>query len=377
MDMRERALQALLQRDPDEKAAAVTALHEACLARSVELQPDARLREPVDEHGRSALPGRPNHPRLVAPRDLPQRSPQTPLGHAALIHSVAHIEFNAINLALDAVWRFAGLPADFYADWLRVAREEALHFSLLQAHLRTLGHTYGDFDAHDGLWMMTARTADDVLARMALVPRLLEARGLDATPPMQARLARAGDRRAVEILALILRDEVGHVEVGNRWYRHLCAQRGLDPLMHFRSLATQYGAPRLKPPFNLEARRRAGFPCRLWCRTPSRATPYPRYTATNLCRAVPISTWCGVATNCPNSRLHGLNGCGVPEDPWCVWSSGQGPGEKLEPAWEDCDVQIDVAAQIEPDWGPAWDGVAQPAPKLSIVTKNMTASVEA
>ncbi len=259
MDMRERALQALLQRDPDQKAAAVTALHDAWLARSVELQPDTALPEPVAEHGRSALPGRPDHPRLVAPRDLPQRSPQTPMGHAALIHAVAHIEFNAINLALDAVWRFSGMPADFYADWLRVAREEALHFSLLQAHLRELGHAYGDFEAHDGLWMMTARTTDDVLARMALVPRLLEARGLDATPPMQARLARAGDSRAVEILALILHDEVGHVEVGNRWYHHLCAQRGLDPLLHLRTLAAQYGAPRLRPPFNLEARRRAGF----------------------------------------------------------------------------------------------------------------------
>jgi uncharacterized ferritin-like protein (DUF455 family) len=241
MDMRERALQALLQREPDEKAAAVTALHEAWLAQALELRPEAQLREPLDAHGRSALPGRPAE------------------GHAALIHAVAHIEFNAINLALDAVWRFSGLPADFYGDWLRVAREEALHFSLLQAHLRTLGHAYGDFEAHDGLWMMTARTSEDVLARMALVPRLLEARGLDATPPMQARLARAGDHRAVEILTIILRDEVGHVEVGNRWYRHLCAQRGLDPLMHFRSLAAQHGAPRLKPPFNLEARRRAGF----------------------------------------------------------------------------------------------------------------------
>lgn len=259
MDMRERALQALLQREPDEKAAAVTALHDDWLGQRLPLRPDALLREPVSEGGLSALPGRPDRPRLVAPKDLPQRSAHTATGHAALIHAVAHIEFNAINLALDAVWRFADLPAAFYADWLRVAREEALHFSLLQTHLRTLGHAYGDFEAHDGLWMMTAKTSADVLARMALVPRLLEARGLDATPPMQARLARAGDTRAVEILEVILRDEVGHVEVGNRWFRHLCAQRGLEPLAHFRQLAREYGAPRLKPPFNLEARRRAGF----------------------------------------------------------------------------------------------------------------------
>lgn len=257
--MRERALQALALRDPDEKAAAVTALHEAWQARQVSLDAGRAWAEPLNEAGLSGLPGRPDRPRLVAPRDLPARSPHTPEGHAALIHAVAHIEFNAINLALDAVWRFPGLPEAFYGDWLRVAREEALHFSLLQAHLRSLGYAYGDFEAHDGLWMMTAKTAHDVMARMALVPRLLEARGLDATPPMQARLRRAGDHRAVEILDIILRDEVGHVEVGNCWFRHLCTQRGLEPLATFRDLAKAHGAPRLKPPFNLEARRRAGF----------------------------------------------------------------------------------------------------------------------
>jgi len=259
MDMRERALQALLQREPEQKAAAVTALHDDWLAQRVPLWPHAVLTVPMDSLACNALPGRPEHPRLVAPRDLPQRSPQTPAGHAALIHAVAHIEFNAINLALDAVWRFPDLPQAFYGDWLRVAREEALHFSLLQAHLHALGYSYGDFEAHDGLWMMAAKTASDVVARMALVPRLLEARGLDVTPLMQARLARSGDMRAVEILSLILRDEVGHVEVGNRWYHHLCAQRRLEPLAHFRQLARHYQAPKPRPPFNLDARRRAGF----------------------------------------------------------------------------------------------------------------------
>jgi len=140
-----------------------------------------------------------------------------------------------------------------------VAAEEALHFTLLREHLRTLGHDYGDFDAHDGLWAMAERTAGDVTARMALVPRTLEARGLDATPPMQARLARAGDARAVEILDIILRDEIGHVAIGNRWYRWSCARDGLDPLAHYAVLAARHGAPRLKPPFNLDARRAAGF----------------------------------------------------------------------------------------------------------------------
>ena len=167
--------------------------------------------------------------------------------------------FNAINLALDAVWRFPGMPTDYYLDWLRVASEEALHFTLLAEHLASLGHAYGDFDAHDGLWAMTERTAGDITARMALVPRTLEARGLDATPPMQARLAQAGDHRAVEILDIILRDEIGHVAVGNRWYRWLCARDGLDPVAHYPVLANRFGAPRPKGPYNVAARLAAGF----------------------------------------------------------------------------------------------------------------------
>jgi uncharacterized ferritin-like protein (DUF455 family) len=151
------------------------------------------------------------------------------------------------------------MPREFYLDWLKVAAEEALHFGLLHEHLQSLGFQYGDFDAHDGLWTMAERTAGDVLARMALVPRTLEARGLDATPPLQAKLARAGDQRAVEILDVILRDEIGHVEIGNRWYRHLCRERGLDPVALYPSLVKQYEAPRLRPPFNLAARHAAGF----------------------------------------------------------------------------------------------------------------------
>jgi uncharacterized ferritin-like protein (DUF455 family) len=195
----------------------------------------------------------------VPPGEVPRRSPFTRAGRAALLHAVAHIEFNAINLALDAAWRFGGMPLAYHLDWLRVASEEALHFTLLAAHLRSLGHDYGDFDAHDGLWAMVEKTRGDALARMALVPRTLEARGLDATPPLQKKLARAGDARAVEILDIILRDEIGHVAIGNRWYRWLCARDGLEPHAHYRVLAARHGAPRLKPPFNLAARRAAGF----------------------------------------------------------------------------------------------------------------------
>jgi len=250
MELRSGALKALQRADPAAKVAAVRALQaQADLAIDTQavLQPTA------------PLPGRPPLPRLVPASKLPRRTPFTTEGRAALLHAVAHIEFNAINLALDAAWRFPGLPEAYYRDWLRVAAEEALHFSLLSEHLQALSHHYGDFDAHDGLWAMVERTAGDATARMALVPRTLEARGLDATPPMQARLAKAGDERAVEILAIILRDEIGHVAVGNRWYRWLCERDGHDPLAHYARLAAQYGAPRLRPPFNLQARRDAGF----------------------------------------------------------------------------------------------------------------------
>jgi uncharacterized ferritin-like protein (DUF455 family) len=209
-----------------------------------------------------ALPGRPDRPALLPPMSVPHRSPFTPEGLAALLHAVCHIEFNAINLALDAVWRFAGMPLDFYRDWLRVADEEATHFALLHTHLQSLGHAYGDFPAHNGLWEMCVKTQHDITARMALVPRTLEARGLDATPLIQARLRKVGTPaalRAVAILDVILRDEIGHVAVGNRWYGWLCVQQGLEPVAHYRLLARTHNAPRLKPPFNHAARRAAGF----------------------------------------------------------------------------------------------------------------------
>jgi uncharacterized ferritin-like protein (DUF455 family) len=176
-----------------------------------------------------------------------------------LIHSLAHIEFNAVNLALDALWRFGGMPDRYYTDWLRVAKEESDHYTMLAAHLRTLGHVYGDFSAHDSLWEMVERTREDIVARMALVPRTLEARGLDAIPPLRAKIAQAGDLAAAAILDIILRDEIGHVEIGNRWYLYLCAQQGLEAASTYDTLAARYRAPVLKGPFNIEARRLAGF----------------------------------------------------------------------------------------------------------------------
>lgn len=249
MELRRRALRALLIAEPPAKVAAVQAL----VAEAPSVDPQVML------EADALLPGRPPLPRLVAPARLAQRSPFSAQGRAALLHAVAHIEFNAVNLALDAVWRFPGLPESYYGDWLRVAGEEAHHFSLLAEHLATLGHAYGDFDAHDGLWEMVLKTSHDVLARMALVPRTLEARGLDATPPMQEKLRKAGDERAVAILDVILRDEVGHVAIGNRWFRWLCERDGLDPLAAYEMLAARHGAPRLRGPFNVAARSAAGF----------------------------------------------------------------------------------------------------------------------
>jgi uncharacterized ferritin-like protein (DUF455 family) len=204
-------------------------------------------------------PGRPARPRLVAPRHLPQRGLGTADGRAALIHAVAHIEFNAINLAWDAVYRFRDMPPDYYRDWIAVAVDEARHFGLLSSRLAQLGHAYGDFDAHDGLWEMAVKTAGSCLERMALVPRVLEARGLDVTPAMIARLRVAGDAASVEILELILREEVAHVAAGSRWFAWCCAQAGVDPAATFASLVTRHAAGAIKGPLNADARLAAGF----------------------------------------------------------------------------------------------------------------------
>lgn len=208
-------------------------------------------------------PGRPTRPELVAPSGLARRGLQDAAGRAALIHAVAHIEFNAINLALDAMLRFPGMPADYYADWMRVAAEEAYHFSLMRERLQMLDHDYGDFPAHDGLWEMARRTAGDLLERMALVPRVLEARGLDVTPGMIERLRAVGDQDTALRLGIILRDEVGHVAIGGRWFRWLCEQRGLEPretyLRLVREQFIERGRGRVVGPLNLPDRRRAGF----------------------------------------------------------------------------------------------------------------------
>jgi uncharacterized ferritin-like protein (DUF455 family) len=251
--LRTLALQALTLSDPQLKCTQVHSLWQSHCAGQLQLHPSLPL---VAE---TSIPGRPARPALVPPRLLQRRAMNTVDGRAALIHALAHIEFNAINLALDAVWRFTDMPADYYHDWLLVAKEEAYHFGLLREHLQSLGYDYGDFDGHNSLWEMVEKTQADVLARMALVPRTLEARGLDAAPPLKHKLAQAGDHAAAAILDIILRDEIGHVSIGNRWFQYLCDQRGLELLQTFESLRLQYQAPKLRPPFNMQARKQAGF----------------------------------------------------------------------------------------------------------------------
>ncbi len=241
-----------MEPDPDVKSVAARALKADWDAGRLGLG-EAGPAVPID------IPGRPARPALVLPREVPHRSVHSAEGRVALIHALAHIEFNAINLALDAAYRFRDMPREYYGDWLQVAAEEAYHFTLLRDHLRLLGFEYGDFPGHNGLWEMAVKTAHDPLGRMALVPRVLEARGLDVTPAIMRKLAQAGDDRAAEILAIIHRDEIGHVRIGNRWYGYLCAQRGLEPVVTFRKLLEEYGALRLRLPFDGDARRAAGF----------------------------------------------------------------------------------------------------------------------
>ena len=246
--LRQAALAPLLLKVADEKA-------RAGLALDLTLAVGATDRVSTEEQ----IPGRPSKPILVPHTEVKPRSVHTLEGRAVLVHAICHIELNAIDLACDIVWRFPDMPEQFYVQWLQVAKEEALHFTLLRDHLRDMGFEYGDFPAHNSLWTMAEKTKGDLLARLALVPRTLEARGLDASPPIKKKLVNAGDIRAGEILDIILRDEIGHVAVGNLWYGYLCEKRGLDPIKTYAELAKKFDAPRVRGPFNMEARRLAGF----------------------------------------------------------------------------------------------------------------------
>jgi uncharacterized ferritin-like protein (DUF455 family) len=254
LELRETSLAILANTDVQSKVSRLPNLFDEYQAGRIVVNPSASL-----ESQNNCLPGRPTKPELVAPKFVPKRKMDTVDGRAILWHSLAHIEFNAMNLALDAIWRFPNMPKAYYEDWLRVAKEESYHFSLINAHLQSFGFSYGDFPAHNSLWEMVERTTDSVIARMALVPRTMEARGLDAVPEIRDRFKQIKDDRAVEILEIILHDEIGHVLVGNRWFNFLCANDNLSPITTYRELAEKYRAPTLRGPFNFDAREQAGF----------------------------------------------------------------------------------------------------------------------
>ena len=238
--------------DPVAKCAATRQIRDAWRAGELVLDPVAPILA-IDD------PGRPERPELVDPRCLARRSSATPNGRIRLLHAFAHIEFNAINIALDAVYRFRELPRKFIDDWLGVACDEAHHFGLLATELEARGSHYGACRAHAGLWDMVCRTRNSALERMALVPRVLEARGLDVAPRMIEKFRQAGDIAAADILEVIYRDEIGHVRVGNYWFRQLCAARDVDPEMVFRELVAKNLDGKLRGPFNWPARLAAGF----------------------------------------------------------------------------------------------------------------------
>lgn len=201
----------------------------------------------------------PERPELVDPRHLPRRKLTTRAGKIAFLHAVAHIELTAIQLAWDMVYRFRGMPRAFYNDWLEVAIEEAYHFSLVRGRLKDFDADYGQFPAHRGLWELAEETAHDVKARLALVPRVMEARGLDVTPAMIDKLDALGDDATANILRIILRDEVGHVARGTRWFQYVCNEQGIDPVTEYFDLVERYLRGAVRGPFNIELRRAAGF----------------------------------------------------------------------------------------------------------------------
>ena len=248
----------LLTHDPVAKACSVRALAEDVAAGA------------TGSFGRATppdRPGRPPKPELLPPTKVPRRGISAdPRGRIALLHALAHIELTAIDLACDILIRLpdADLPDAFRTDWLRVAAEEAKHFLLLSDRLEALGAAYGDLPAHDGLWQAALDTADDILARLAIVPLVLEARGLDVTLPMIDRLRAAGDTESGDVLSIIHDEEIGHVAIGMRWFAHVCAARGQEPQAAWTGIVRDRFPGRVKPPFNQLARERAGFPASFW-----------------------------------------------------------------------------------------------------------------
>ena len=248
----EQAFRCLLINSPQEKVDATLSLHQKWLDGMLNVKPLLNIKS-------LPVPGRPEKPELVDPREVPRRNFSSLKGRLTLVHAIAHIEFNAINLALDAVYRFQQMPELYYSDWCRVAAEEALHFTMLSDYLEQNGMVYGDLTAHNGLWEMAVKTDFDVMTRMALVPRVLEARGLDVTPGMIEKLQSTGDTQLISILQKIFYDEIGHVKIGSHWYKTLCEERSLEPQQTFLELIGKYMQGARFGPFDTEARLQAGF----------------------------------------------------------------------------------------------------------------------
>ncbi|WP_420409638.1 ferritin-like domain-containing protein [Hoeflea sp.] len=218
------------------------------------------LRSPLDTLAPDR-PGRPARPELVPPTKVTRRSLHSQRGRVALLHAIAHIELNAVDLALDIVARFAAapMPQSFFDGWMKVAFEEAKHFNLVRDRLRDLGADYGDMPAHDGLWQAAHDTRNDLAARLAVVPLILEARGLDVTPSLRAKMREAGDEKSAAVLDIIYEDEKKHVAIGAKWFRFLCAREGKDAASSFEKLVRANFRGGLKPPFNDLARAAAGL----------------------------------------------------------------------------------------------------------------------
>jgi uncharacterized ferritin-like protein (DUF455 family) len=223
---------------------------------------DAGARLPIGQKVPPLHPARPAQPEQLDPRDVPRRRPGSPLGRVALLHAVAHIELNAVDLHWDIIARFAHhpMPPGFYDDWVKAADEESKHFNLMCDCLETLGSHYGAMPAHAGMWRAATDTKDDLLARLAVVPMVLEARGLDVTPGMIDLFQKAGNNEAVAALETIYAEEVAHVAYGSKWFNWLCGRDGTDPKDVFHALVRQYFHGNLKPPFNEAKRADAGLP---------------------------------------------------------------------------------------------------------------------
>jgi uncharacterized ferritin-like protein (DUF455 family) len=248
------AINALSAADLDEKCSATKTMAELWNARQLSLISNTTLSVPD-------YPGRPKRPELVAPHKVPRRTLNSERGRIALLHSIAHIELNAIDLALDIIARFSKqqMPRSFFDGWVRVAEEEAKHFQLLKNRLANFGACYGDLPAHDGLWESAKRTGHDLTARLAIVPLVLEARGLDVTPSLISQISELGDNETARIFQVIYEDEKGHVAIGAKWFRFMCQKQGLEPAETFRKLVSQYFRGPLKPPFNELARAKSGI----------------------------------------------------------------------------------------------------------------------